>query len=165
VDVHVIDEIMITSEKFAVLKKMPKENARLNYNRVFSDQEYEKLKLGLKAKSMDEKWNAYFFEDSFLMSRSWTRACIYDFGLNKTEDGYAVVNARVSRNPKEYKATDSEYDVLLLDFLISNLILGESKPFPSSSGSDVPKGLEQHSVSGTGYSEISLSKKTWWRFW
>lgn len=156
---------MITIEQFAKLKKMPMENSPLDYCRVFSQHEYEKLQVGLTANSMDEKWNGYFFDGSFYMYRSWTGACIYEFGLREIEDGFVVENARVNRNSEQYKATDDEYDVLLLDFLVSNLILGESKPFPSRSGGDVPKGVEQHSAAGTGYPEITVAKKPWWKFW
>ncbi|MDP9942089.1 hypothetical protein [Ectopseudomonas alcaliphila] len=156
---------MITSEQFAELKRMPDENSRIDYRRVFSEGEYEKLKLGLTANSMDEKWNGYFFEDSFYMCRSWTGMCIFDFGLRKIDDGYVVENARVNRNSAQYSATDNEYDVRLLDFLVSNLILGESKPFPNRSGADLPKGVEQHSTAGTGYPEISVGMKPWGKLW
>jgi len=121
---------MISTQNFEKLKKMPKENASIDYRRTFSPQEFEKLKQGLTASSMDEKWNAYFHGGSFYMFRSWTGSCIYDFQLKYTEDGYRVENTRVNRNQDQYKATDNDYDVLLLDSLISNLILGESKPFP-----------------------------------
>jgi len=156
---------MITSEQFAKFKKMPEENSLLDYRRVFSQFEYEKLKTGLIANSMDEKWNGYFFNDAFYMYRSWTGACIYMFDLKKTKEGYVADNTLVNRNSEQYNAKDNEYDVLLLDFLIANLILGESKPFPSRSGNGLPKGLEQHSVAGTGYSEIKVTRKPWWKFW
>jgi hypothetical protein len=107
---------MITSEQFSGLKKMPKENSSLDYRRVFSEHEYEKLQIGLTANSMDEKWNGYFFDEAFYMYRSWTGACIYQFALKKTEVGYMVENALVNRNPEQYKATDNEYDASLLDF-------------------------------------------------
>ena len=155
----------MTKEHLSKFKEMPEESEAIGYSRAFSTLEFEKLKLGLSAGSMDEKWNAYYSNNIFSMHRSWTGACIYEFQLREENGIYSVENARVNRNQEQYKATDNDYDVLLLDFLISNLILGESKPFPSRTASSVPKGIEQHSVSGTGYKEIKFSKRPWWRFW
>jgi len=155
----------MTNKKFAKFKEMPEENESIDYLREFSTLEFEKLKLGLSANSMDEKWNAHYSNNYFYIHRSWTGACIYQFQLREESGKYLVEDARVNRNQEQYNATDNDYDVLLLDFLVSNLILGESKPFPSRIPGIVPDGIEQHAVSGTGYHELKVDKRAWWQFW
>jgi len=153
---------MTTREQHEEIQKLPPKNILIEFDRVFCTEEYEKLKSGLTAEGMEDKWNGYFFNDTFYLCRSWTGICIYEFNLLEIDEGYAVKNVRVNRDPTQYNSTDDKYDAMLLDFLISNLILGESKPFPSCGASDV-SGLEQHAISGTGYAEVNVRKKPWWK--
>ncbi|NVK31888.1 MAG: hypothetical protein HWE20_12840 [Gammaproteobacteria bacterium] len=152
---------MISSEEFENLKRMPDEYASIDYDRVFTLDEYERLRNGLYARSMNEKWYARFYDNSFYMFRSWSGNCIFEFDLKEVGKGYRVVSARANRNREQYNADDDAYDVLFLDFLVSNLILGESKPYPSRNSSPLPKGLEQHVASGTSYQEVKTTKKAW----
>lgn len=113
-------------EKSQKFKKLPEESEQINYSRMFSTQEFEKLKLGLDAKSMDERWCAFYSDGTFRMHRSWTGVCIYEFQLEEKNGWYSVENARVNRNMAQYTRTDNDYDVILLNDLISKYILGES---------------------------------------
>ena len=144
---------------------MPAENGKLNYTRLFSTDEYSKLIQGLVAQSMDEKWNSYVHEDVIYLHRSWTGHCIYSVKLQETTNGFQAKGTVVNRNSDQYNASDDSYDLLLLDFLISNLLLGENKPFPNNGSSNEPAGIIQHSIAGTGYKEIVVKQKPWWRFW
>jgi len=157
---------MITSEDFEKLKKIPKERAELNYRRTFSEEEYRLLENGLVAEDMDSKWNAVMFEGCLYLYRSWTGNCIYSVEFLKTEKGYLAGQTLVNRDQEQYKSKDNKHDTLLLDFFISNLMLGESKPFPNKGNGNEPDGLIQHNMSGTGYKEVLVSKsKPWWKIW
>ena len=157
---------MINSEDFEKLHKLPEERAELNYDRTFREEEFNVLSKGLVAEDMDSKWNAVMHESILYLYRSWTGNCIYSVELLKTDEGYRTKETLVNRNQEQYKSEDNAYDALLLDFFISNLILGESKPFPNKGNGDEPEGLIQHSLSGTAYKEVMVSpKKIWWKFW
>ncbi len=58
----------------------------------------------------------------------------------------------------------------MLDFLISNLLPGQRKPFPIPAGGDSIDGIYQHHIAGTVYPEASsqgrnVSQRPWWKFW
>ncbi len=156
---------MIIKTDFKQLHEMPTEYSKLKYTRRFSSDEYSKLKLGLSAQSMDEKWNAYIHEKQLCLHRSWTGYCIYSVIIQETADGCKAEYALVNRNSDQYNGSNDSYDLLLLDFLISNLLFGETKPFPNNSSGNVTTGIIQHTISGTGYKEIPVKQKSWWRFW
>jgi len=124
-------------------EELPDEVAELSYCRIFSEHEYSKLILGLKPQQMEDKWFVYHEKDYLFLHRSWTGFCIYRLRLGKVEQGYTIEEVLVNRDEEQYNEKDNSYDVEMLDFLISNILLGESKPFPKAIGVDKP----------------------WWRFW
>ncbi|WP_444912304.1 hypothetical protein [Microbulbifer sp. PAAF003] len=150
---------MTGSDRFSSIKTLSGKSELIEYHRQFSHGEYKQLQQGLTARSMDEKWNGYFHDGRFYLCRSWTGVCIYELDLVETESGCSAENTRVNRDPSQYRETDNRYDVLLLDFLISNLILGEPKPFPRRSTDDVPGEVEQYSVAGVRVTGGDIGKK------
>jgi len=55
---------------------------------------------------------------------------------------------------------DSNYQIRLLDFLVSNLLLGQSEPFPVPPDVTEPMpGVFQHHVSGTAYPQLPTQTK------
>jgi hypothetical protein len=62
---------------------------------------------------------------------------------------------------------DAEYQVCLLDFLLSTLLLGQRKTFPVPADLKEPRqGVFQHIVAGTGLPQSSPTpKKRRWRIW
>lgn len=96
--------------------------------------------------------------------RSWTGQPVYRLALSASGESYEVVRAVCSNDV--LKESDPEYQVKLLDFLISNLLLGEAKSFPRPGDVDEQMpGVLQHAISGTGYREVIVARKPWWRFW
>ncbi len=146
------------------LKKMlpmPVSKSRLSFNREFTQEEFDRIALGLIPLGMDEKW-LIFLEDAWLyFHRSWTGACIYQLRLENNRSSYLVAEAWVNRDQNQYKGTDDAYDIALLSFLIDNFLLGKKTafPLPSDVPKDLPKGAYQHHISGSGYPEASVSKK------
>ena len=134
---------------------MPECRSRLEFDIVFSAEEYEKIAFGLIPLDMDDKWVIFLEDDWLYFHRSWTGACIYQIKLKAEGDKYCVTEAWVNRNSEQYGATDNEYDAKLLSFLIDNFLLGRTTPFPLPCNlpNDLPKGAYQHSISGSGYRE------------
>ena len=131
---------------------LPAQRAKLDIGRTFTEQEYHRLKNGLIPRAMEDKWFIFMENDVLFIHRSWTGTCIYELHFDKQR---AITDVWVNRDSEQYKETDNEYDKKLLNFLIDNLLLGQSTPFPMPSNipGDLPKGVFQHSVSGTGYPE------------
>ncbi|MBI4760169.1 MAG: hypothetical protein ACOYYF_13050 [Chloroflexota bacterium] len=129
---------------------LPRQRAKLNFVRTFTEQEFDCLAHGLIPKSMDDKWFIFMENDVLSFHRSWTGVCIYQVHFDKR---HAITAVWVNRDVQQYKETDNEYDQRLLNFLIDNLLLGQSTPFPMPSNlpGSLPKGAFQHTVSRTGY--------------
>ena len=138
---------------------LPPRREKLNIERTFSEEEYSHLSKGLVPEVMEDKWFIFMENNILYFHRSWTGVCIYEVHF----DNKQVINkVWVNRDGEQYKATDNDYDEKLLMFLIDSLLLGQdtSFPIPSNIPSDLPKGVYQHSVSGTGYPERTHQSKT-----
>jgi hypothetical protein len=122
----------------------------ISYKERFSEVEYIKLQEGLIPRAMEDKWFVYFDEPYLFFHRSWTGKPVYRVRLSAHADGATVTEALCVSDVLEL--TGAAYQVRLLDFLISNLLLGKAKPFPLPDGLVEPaKGVLQHAISGTGY--------------
>ena len=137
---------------------LPTQRAKLNIERTFSEQEYNRLSQGLIPSVMEHKWFIFMENEVLSFHRSWTGICIYEVHF---DDKRVINEVWANRDNRQYRETDNEYDEKLLMFLIDNFLLGQNTPFPLPNNipNNLPKGLYQHNVSGTGYSETEYSKK------
>lgn len=128
---------------------------KLPFQHEYTGKDYGKLLFGLVPEAMEDKWFIFMENDVLYFHRSWTGVCIYEVRFEKLKDKYSIREAWVNRDDQQYRETDLDYDCELLNFLIENLLLGNNIPFPLSDkvAGKIPKGVQQHSVSGTGYSE------------
>lgn len=137
---------------------MPPQHAHLAWDRTFTPDEWQRICRGVIPRQMEDKWLIFVEETSLHLHRSWTGYCIYQVQVKSVPEGFAVAGVRVNRDPTQYRSED-KYDLALLDFLISNLLLGGRKPFPLPPGvtpTDTPgMGVIQHHCAGTGYPEVA----------
>ena len=133
------------------------------YRSRFSADEFERLKLGLIPRAMEDKWFIYFAESTLFLHRSWTGMGVFKVSLSQEGSQAEVADAQY--DAQVLSASDADYQVRLLGFLISNLLLGKQEPFPIPAGIDEPApGVYQHAISGTGYAERAVpAKRRWWR--
>lgn len=145
-----------------------KEGKPVPYKAVWNDEQFARVSMGLRALVMEDKWFIFYEEPHVFFHRSWTGQPVYRLTVIQAPNGYEVTQALSCINFTAEPGEDSIYQAKLIDFLVSNLLLGESKPFPLPPGvAEQPhSGVLQHAISGTGYSEQSNGpKKPWWRFW
>lgn len=137
------------------------EGVSLPYHAIFTDEQFARLKQGLIPRAMEDKWFIYYEEPYLFFHRSWTGKPVYRLALGSVPSGIGVIEASWSKDMADDSKFDLGYQVQLVDFLVSNLLLGEAKPFPLPQGVVEPmKGLLQHSVAGTGYPESSTKPKS-----
>jgi len=133
-----------------------KEGVPLPYQAAFDSEQFARLENGLVPQVMEDKWFIYYDEPHLYLHRSWTGLPVYRLTLKKETDGVKVTEALWSKDLAD-AATPSQgptYQVRLLDFLVSNLLLGQSMPFPMPDELNEPsRGVYQHHVAGTGYPE------------
>lgn len=131
-------------------EKMPEEVGSLDFRRVYSSEEFHRIKLGLVPKEMEDKWFIYYENRTLNIHRSWTGYCIYQITLQCQEDKtYQVIQALVNQNIAQYNQQNDEYDVLLMEYLIDRLLLGKNVHFPAPAEfSGEAKAIFKHSMVG-----------------
>lgn len=129
------------------------ETVEIPYVDRFSPEEFETLKRGLVPGAMEDKWFIYYEDEQLFLHRSWTGIGTYKVRLKKREDGSAeVLSAHYAAEYRE--ASELDYGVALLSFLIGNLLLDRDLPFPMPAGTkESAPGAFQHHMTGTGYPE------------
>lgn len=141
------------------------EGISLDYHPAFSTDQFNKLILGLVPQQMEDKWFIFYEEPFLYFHRSWTGDPVYKVCLKNKQNSVQVTEALWEKKYSEQKDADPLYQAALLDFIVSNLLLGMNKPFPMPNKVQQSQaGVYQHHVAGTGYKEISTSKP-WWKFW
>jgi hypothetical protein len=139
----------------------------LTYRATFSDAEFLRLQNGLVPEQMEDKWFVYYETPYLFFHRSWTGLAVFRVALELSTGGAFVMEALWAAELANAANADPEYQSKMLAFLVSNLLLGQSKPFPRPENvkESVP-GAFQHHVSGSGFREsVVKPKKPWWRVW
>jgi hypothetical protein len=122
------------------------------YHESFTDDEFSKIGEGLIPKVMEDKWFIYFEQPYLFLHRSWTGKPVYRVCLAAIDERAIVTEALCAADLLE--PGGPEYHAKLLDFLIGNLLLAKAKLFPMLKNfTEKSKGLLQHHISGTGYSQ------------
>jgi hypothetical protein len=144
-----------------------KEGVPIPYKAAFDSEQLAKLKQGFIPRGMEDKWFIYYEEPHLFLHRSWTGRPVYRLTLRNTRNGGKVTEAVWSKDLAGTSKWSTEYEVALLDFLVSNLLLGLTKPFPLPPGPTTSApGALQHNISGTAYPESrAMLTKPWWRVW
>ena len=143
------------------------EGIPIPYQAVFTGEEFARLKTGLIPQQMEDKWFIYYEEPHLFFHRSWTGKPVYRLTIKSTPKEAQIVEVLWSKDLEAASNADPNYQAQLVDFLLSNLLLGQQKPFPVPPGLKEPApGVFQHSFSGSGYREVAgQAKKPWWRIW
>jgi hypothetical protein len=135
---------------------LPEGRARIAYERAFTAEEHARVIRGLVPLAMEDKWFVFHESPWLFFHRSWTGVCIYALKLRTGgggDDGESAVSAVdetwVNRAPEEYRETDDAHDVAILSYLVEQLLLGRSVPFPVRRPLDATKAaLLVHHVVG-----------------
>lgn len=150
-------------------QNLPFEEMKLiPYSATFSGRKYNKIAAGLIPQVMEDKWFIYMDGPYLCLHRSWTGLGVYRIKLEGENGDYFVTEAACASSVLQH--SNPEYQAELLDFLISNLLLGKNKPFPKPEGVGAAAGIYQHHIAGTGYPETVVppvipEPKPWWKFW
>ena len=139
----------------------------LSFSSRFSDSDFAKLQKGLIPAEMEDKWFIYYERPHLFFHRSWTGQSVYRLALETNAGETFVTEALWATNWALAENANPSYQAELLDFLMSNLLLGQSKPFPRpETVKESMPGVFQHHVAGFGYREtVVKSKRPWWLLW
>ncbi|SEP41194.1 hypothetical protein [Amycolatopsis saalfeldensis] len=128
-------------------------------DRVWTDEDWDRIRRGYRSRDMDEKWNVFCEGDVLFMHRSWTGHGIYEASFARVpEGGRKIASAVVESDGKRYRSKGDEHDRLMLELVISAIVLGEPAADlraglrrltgRASGKSDLPPGVVEHSALG-----------------
>ncbi|MCT2592691.1 hypothetical protein LHJ74_22720 [Streptomyces sp. N2-109] len=116
---------------------------RLLPDRLWTDEEWSRIRQGLRARSMDEKWHVFTEGDVAFLHRSWTGNGIYEVTFapspapdtgSGTDPGTAsagdrrVVSATVETDPERYRSRGGEFESLMIELILGSIVLGDPAP-------------------------------------
>ncbi|BCB91578.1 hypothetical protein [Phytohabitans suffuscus] len=128
--------------------------------RPFTDQEWERVQLGFRARDMDEKWDVFVEDRTAYLHRSWTGNGIFaaSFAPRPT-GGWRIESATVESDPRRYRRGCDEYDRVMLELVLTAVVLGQPATglradlvrltTADSGRAAAPAGLIEHSALGT----------------
>ncbi|MGW7029548.1 hypothetical protein ACWGFX_20550 [Streptomyces xanthophaeus] len=128
-------------------------------DRVWTDEDWDRIRRGHAARDMDQKWSVFVEGDVVFMHRSWTGLGVYAASFAPVADGgRRISSAVVESDGERYRSMGDEYDRLMMELIISAIVLGEPATglraglvdltARASGKSDLPSGVVQHSVLG-----------------
>ncbi|MGW2291359.1 hypothetical protein [Streptomyces phaeochromogenes] len=128
-------------------------------DRVWTDEDWDRILRGYRARDMDEKWNVFVEGDVLFLHRSWTGRGVYEVSFAPAAgSGRRIASAVVEADGKRYRSMGDEYGCLMMELIISAIVLGEPAvelraglvelAARASGKSDLPSGAVQHSVLG-----------------
>lgn len=128
-------------------------------DRVWTEEDWERIRCGYRARDMDQKWNVFAEGDVLFMHRSWTGRGIYEVSFAPVSGGgRKIVSAMVETDPERYRRTDDAYDCLMMELIISAIVLGDPATelmsrfreldAGRSSMNNLPPGPAEHSALG-----------------
>nr|WTB36023.1 hypothetical protein OG781_09590 [Streptomyces sp. NBC_00830] len=127
--------------------------------RIWTDEDWDQIRQGYRARDMDEKWNVFAEGDVLFMHRSWTGHGVYEASFAPTTGGgRRIASAVVEADRERYRGMGDEYDCLMMELIISAIVLGEPAAelrdglveltARASGKSDLPSGAVEHSALG-----------------
>lgn len=123
--------------------------------RVWTQEQWERIKLGYRARGMDEKWNVFVEDHVAFLHRSWTGRGVFEASFSPINGGWHVP-AAVAESER-VRNISAQLNRVLLELVLSAIVLGEpaadlraelvklamphDRPPP-------PEGLIEHSILG-----------------
>ncbi|MGW6145242.1 hypothetical protein ACWFRM_27535 [Streptomyces sp. NPDC055144] len=128
-------------------------------DRVWTDEDWDRIRRGYRARGMDEKWNVFAEADVVFMHRSWTGRGVYEASFGPVAGGgRRIASAVVEADGERYRSRGDDYDRLMMELIISAIVLGEPATdlraglveltARASGKSDLPSGVVEHSALG-----------------
>jgi hypothetical protein len=96
--------------------------------RVWSDDDWKRIRRGLLARDMDDRWEAYAEGPVVYLHRSWTGHCIFEATFVPADGGWRVGHAVAEADPARHQPGGDASCCRALELVFSVVILGERLP-------------------------------------
>jgi hypothetical protein len=83
--------------------------------------------LGAIPEEMEDKWFIFYEDGELYFHRSWTGRCLYVVRFKEEGEGFIMYEADINRNPEQYRETDPQRDIDIVNRLIDRVLLSDHK--------------------------------------
>ncbi|AXK37120.1 hypothetical protein DVA86_06065 [Streptomyces armeniacus] len=96
--------------------------------RRWTDDEWDRIRHGVRARGMDDRWHVFAEGEVVHVHRSWTGNGIYEVRFAPAEGGeggWRIASAVVETDPQRYRSRGGEFERVTLELVLSTAVLGE----------------------------------------
>jgi hypothetical protein len=145
-------EAAVLAKTFPIVAPVP---MTLLPARVWAQEQWERIKLGYRARSMDEKWNVFVEDHVAFLHRNWTGRGMFEASFSPIDGGWHV-SAAVAESER-VRNVSAQLNRVLLELVLSAIVLGEPaadlraelvKLFLPHDRPAPPEGAIEHSILG-----------------
>ncbi|MFC0438042.1 hypothetical protein [Kutzneria buriramensis] len=95
--------------------------------RVWTDEQWERIQLGFRARDMDDRWHLFAEGDRLFLHRSWLGDGRYEATFSKAADGYRITRVLVEDAAPRFPGGSDHSLCTLLERLIDRELLRERR--------------------------------------
>lgn len=93
--------------------------------RVWTQEQWNRIKRGYRARGMDEKWDVYVEGHVAFLHRSWTGRGVFEASFSPIDAGWHISAAVAESNTKRVRNVSVQLNKVLLELVLSAIVLGE----------------------------------------
>lgn len=112
---------------------MPAQHAVLPLDFTLTAAEADRVRLGFIPMDQDDRWFAYFEENTLFLHRSWSGLCFYQVHFVPDGEGLRATHAEVNRDPEQYPEGRDGEDLLQIEARVRELASLQDEPEAPSS--------------------------------
>jgi hypothetical protein len=113
------ESVVATKKSWPKLRRLPKRFVTIPLDFALDAQQAKRVRQGFIPAVMEEKWFAYFDNNTLYQYRSWTGVCIDQIHFVDEGDGLRATHAEVNRYTPHYQNKDDEEDrVRIVDMVL-----------------------------------------------
>ena len=90
---------------------------------VWSQEQWERIKRGYRARDMDGKWDVFVENRVAFLHRSWTGNGVFEASFSPAGDGWHISAAQTSS--ERARTVCAELNRVLLELVLSTIVAGE----------------------------------------
>ena len=116
------------------IEPFPSLHTTLEIDRIYSEDEFARISLGLIPQQMEDKWFIFYESPWLYLHRSWTGFCIFKVRFELIPEGAKVAEVWVNREPNQRFGTNdlqsaSMLAAILLDARAGRNVINQRKDF------------------------------------
>jgi hypothetical protein len=93
--------------------------------RVWSQEQWERIERGYRARDMDEKWDVFVENRVAFLHRSWTGNGAFEASFSPADGGWRISAGVAETSPERVRKVSAELNRVLLELVLSAVVLGE----------------------------------------